>query len=264
MKISPSITRDSAALFPTPVGGTSGIYCLINMVNMKCYVGSSLDIKERVRHHFSYLLGVGHHSQILQRAFNKYGIESFQWGVLEYVDGPELIAREQYWIDKVGDYNICKFAGSPRGVKMKLSDAEIERRRKAAGVMRKTLTPEQKIEYQAIATNSRRGVVTPQAVRDMLSAATKGRKLHPDHAAKLSAINKARVVSVEKREETGKTIKAALQSRTEEEVLEWKSKLSASKMGKPSPKRGVPMSDESKQKMKDAWARRKTQNKTPA
>lgn len=78
----------------------SGIYIIRNLVNGKVYVGSSVDLCRRKEQHLSDLRRGSHINAHLQRAYNHYGLESFEFEVLEQVeDTTSLIAREQHWID---------------------------------------------------------------------------------------------------------------------------------------------------------------------
>jgi group I intron endonuclease len=99
----------------------SGIYIIINKINGKIYIGSSVNLKTREREHFRSLKNNKHHSQHLQYAYNHYGKESFKFGIIEYVskDKELLLKREQYWLDYYQSYdmnygyNIAKYAESP-------------------------------------------------------------------------------------------------------------------------------------------------------
>lgn len=100
-----------------------GIYCIKNKANGKKYIGSSQNIKTRIRDHLISLNNGSHHSITLQRAWVKYGRDSFDISIVEIVENPDsLLDREQFWIDREGcvgksGYNISPTAGSPRGVK---------------------------------------------------------------------------------------------------------------------------------------------------
>lgn len=86
------------------------VYSILNIVNDKRYVGSTINPSSRLREHFNSLSKGSHHSILLQRAFNKYGEHSFTVDILEE-DIPLNILRdrEQYWIDKINpEYNIYK------------------------------------------------------------------------------------------------------------------------------------------------------------
>ena len=102
----------------------SGIYKITNLINNKMYVGSAVNLKKRKSEHFHTLRNGSHHNYHLQRSFNKYGEENFEFSILEYMfDNSIILQREQYWIDfyrcynaKIG-YNICRTAGSHLGMK---------------------------------------------------------------------------------------------------------------------------------------------------
>lgn len=60
-----------------------GIYCIENMINHKKYVGQSIDIYHRWCAHKNALNGNRHRNIYLQRAWNKYGEDSFSFYVVE-------------------------------------------------------------------------------------------------------------------------------------------------------------------------------------
>ena len=82
-----------------------GIYCIKSIVNNKMYIGKSIDIKTRFRHHFLLLKGNRHHSHKLQNSFNKYGINNFICGIIEECDIDQLDSLERFYIDKYDTYN---------------------------------------------------------------------------------------------------------------------------------------------------------------
>ena len=55
----------------------SGIYMILNLSNDKVYIGQSYDVDTRLRKHKEALIGNYHKNDHLQKAFNKYGEESF-------------------------------------------------------------------------------------------------------------------------------------------------------------------------------------------
>lgn len=108
-----------------------GIYKIINKINEDCYIGSSINLKNREFRHLRDLKNNNHHSVILQRAVEKYGIENFQFEIVEECLKSELLNREQYYLDTLNPkYNICKIAGSPLGTKQ--SKEACEKKRKYA------------------------------------------------------------------------------------------------------------------------------------
>jgi len=95
------------------------IYCIENKINKSRYVGSAVSFSSRKALHLKRLNNNTHHSQILQKSWNKNGAENFIFFILEVVNSKEvLIEREQWWIDNSDSkYNVCKKAGSSLGVK---------------------------------------------------------------------------------------------------------------------------------------------------
>lgn len=59
-----------------------GIYQILNLINNKCYIGQSVDIKNRIYNHFGNLRANIHHNSHLQSSFNKYGEEHFKVNIL--------------------------------------------------------------------------------------------------------------------------------------------------------------------------------------
>ena len=104
----------------------SGIYFIINLYNGKYYVGSTTNFKRRWKDHRYYLGNNNHHCILLQRAWNKYGSEAFQFTIVEIVDDTfKLLEIEQLWINasnccntNIG-YNLNPTAGSQLGFKWK-------------------------------------------------------------------------------------------------------------------------------------------------
>lgn len=78
-----------------------GVYCLFNKVNGKQYIGSTVvSFKDRITHHRNRLRVNGHKNTYLQRSWNKYGEDSFEFRILEIVNDSNLVLeREQFWID---------------------------------------------------------------------------------------------------------------------------------------------------------------------
>lgn len=102
----------------------AGVYCILNNVNKKIYIGSSIHIKRRISEHKRALLNNRHENSHLQRAWNKYGENNFEFEVLEKYDGNninELRLLEQYWMDwyksyeRSRGYNISKYAEGSGG-----------------------------------------------------------------------------------------------------------------------------------------------------
>lgn len=77
-----------------------GIYKITNRVNGKAYIGQSKDIKRRWLEHRKVKDGYDRHSYPLYFAIDKYGIDNFEFEIIERCGVDELNNREIYWIDK--------------------------------------------------------------------------------------------------------------------------------------------------------------------
>lgn len=85
----------------------SGIYIIKNIVNNKCYIGSSCNLKTRFRQHKLGLKNNKHFNLKLQNAYNKYGVLNFEFTILELCNRKNLIIKEQHYFDTLKPiYNI--------------------------------------------------------------------------------------------------------------------------------------------------------------
>lgn len=109
----------------------SGIYQIVNLVNGHRYIGSSNNIYKRWKRHLWHLRRGEHHSVYLQRAYNLYPKESFEFSVIEEVDESKLFEREEYHINELKpEYNLGSIGGGDNisnhpnleGIKEKHSD----------------------------------------------------------------------------------------------------------------------------------------------
>lgn len=62
-----------------------GIYCFTNSVNGKCYVGQALNLRRRFNKHINNFK-TSRYDNPLYRAFAKYGLEKFNYNVLEIIE----------------------------------------------------------------------------------------------------------------------------------------------------------------------------------
>lgn len=111
----------------------SGIYKILNLLNGKCYIGSSEYLSRRLKDHRVYLKNNTHPCRHLQNSYNKYGISAFVYGIIEYCEVEDLLKNEQYWIDKTHisvRYNKRVIAESNKGFKFSEESKEKLRKRK--------------------------------------------------------------------------------------------------------------------------------------
>lgn len=112
---------------------TCGIY-FIQSPSGKMYVGSSENIEQRLKLHFSLLRCGRHASTRLTRAWEKYAGTGFTSGTLEECESAVLEAREEHWIKLLKpNYNRRMEVTSNAGLRMTAEEREqLSRSMKAA------------------------------------------------------------------------------------------------------------------------------------
>lgn len=98
---------------------SSGIYKILNKTNGKFYLGSAVNFRKRWQLHKNQLRNNKHDNRYLQASWNKYGEVNFIFEILEFCAKDVLLIREQNLIDWMHpEYNICKLVANSRlGVK---------------------------------------------------------------------------------------------------------------------------------------------------
>ncbi len=78
----------------------TGIYKIENNINHKIYIGKALNINKRFGDHkrLAYYKDASSYEYPLYRAIRKYGIENFNFSVVEECLPDDLIEKEIYWI----------------------------------------------------------------------------------------------------------------------------------------------------------------------
>ncbi len=161
----------------------SGIYCILNKITAKTYIGSGVNVNKRYVHHKIGLTNKKHFNKLLQRAWNKYGADAFEFMVLEIVtDVALLLEREQYWIDLTQSsnpnfgYNLSPTAGSILG--LKYSD-------EVRAKMSASMTVERRAKLSKAITGKILGP-RPDEVKAKIKATLSGQKLSDERKAKIS------------------------------------------------------------------------------
>lgn len=95
----------------------NGVYIIENIINNKCYIGSSINIHKRLTDHRSLLIRNAHHSYKLQGSVNKHGIDKFDFRVIEYAYFPEEYSKEAKleYLECLEGYYINKFNSYKKG-----------------------------------------------------------------------------------------------------------------------------------------------------
>ena len=112
-----------------------GVYRILNCVNGKFYIGSSINIEHRWKEHIYELNNNIHNNKHLQNAWNKYGENNFKFEVIEEADKSNVRERETFYlkatncVDETIGYNMIDNASFGLGVsgsdevRKKISDA---------------------------------------------------------------------------------------------------------------------------------------------
>ena len=172
---------------------SSGIYAIRNIINNKVYIGQAVNLHKRNREHFNSLRQGKHDSIKLQRAWNKYGPDSFIFEILEPIkDRNLLMQEEQKWIDDLKahseGYNIQPYAC--RGCYGMTISPEV--RAKTSATMKGRKYEPERVAKVAEALRGRK-------LSEEHRAKLRGRKLSPEHIAAFVAANTGRHPSEETR-----------------------------------------------------------------
>lgn len=71
------------------------VYKIVNQQNGKMYIGSTMDVEKRFNRHKKDLRAGDHHCVYLQRAWNKYGEDSFSFEILEACTSEEEVRKAE-------------------------------------------------------------------------------------------------------------------------------------------------------------------------
>lgn len=167
----------------------TGVYCWYNKINGKRYVGSTaLGFNKRRSYHLSFLRRNKSGHIYLQRAWNKYGEENFEWQILIRCPPERCIQWEQFYInkfkaaDKNYGYNLSPTAGSTLGIKC--SD---EAKRKIS--------------------EAQKGRTISEETKRKISEAQKGKTISDEHKRKISEARKGITFSDEHKRKISDTFK---------------------------------------------------------
>lgn len=194
---------------------TAGIYHIVNKVNGKKYIGSSIEIEKRWAHHKSQLSRGIHHNIHLQRAFDKYGEENFEFRIAGETLPEMAVYVEDYILRHLGDkfeYNIAPRAQNrevSEETKKKISENHANQFGENNPMYGKSLTDEHKRK---------------------ISQSKTGKKLSEEHKQVISQ-------TLSDREFSDETI----------------TKMSESKLGEDNPFFGKTHTEESRKKMSKSW-----------
>lgn len=118
----------------TNLKNKSGVYCWVNMLNGKSYIGSAVNLNNRINDYFQeHYYYSKQNSLIIVKAIIRYGLDNFALIILNITDENNIIVEEQSWLDLIKpEYNILKIAANSKCYKNKPEDIE-KIREKALG-----------------------------------------------------------------------------------------------------------------------------------
>lgn len=213
----------------------TGVYCIRNKANGKVYVGSAaLSLKMRLYEHRRCLVAGKSHNKYLQKSWDKYGADAFEFLILERCPVSECVGREQYWMDQYRaterdfGYNLSPVAGSQLGfrhteeTKAKVSAANKARsqesRERHAALLRGRKDSEEtkakkSASLKAAYANGKRKVGHSEEARAKIGAAHRGKVLSSETRAKIGAARRGHPVSAETRAKIGAANSIALKGK---------------------------------------------------
>lgn len=138
---------------------------ILNKINNKRYIGQAVDLNKRW--YAEHKIG-RKSNKILQNAVKKYGIQNFEFIILEYLPPIKkiLVDTEQKWLDYYKDnnkwdrlYNICPNAETVLGIKKTQKDCDSIRERNSVPVYQYDLNGNFIAEYtSAVDAESKTGI----------------------------------------------------------------------------------------------------------
>lgn len=117
------------------------IYKIINTINGKFYVGSSIDTRKRFKQHKYGLKAGTHRNCHLQNAWNKYGPDAFVFKVIQHVFEDESLEDiENEWLQKHVGKDYCYNLGTSVEAPMRGASHSEETRAKISAKMQKAVS----------------------------------------------------------------------------------------------------------------------------
>lgn len=190
------------------ISRTPSIYQIRHIESGRVYVGSTNDPSKRWKAHRRELDRGTHHSEYLQRAWNKYGTDAFVFEIIEPVLFIEdLISREQYWIDALHacdedhGFNCAPTAGSTLGVQ----PSEATRKERSERLKALWSDP----EYRAKMTAQSRAIYADPEARKRQSARIKAAQT-PELKARIAERARPQLMDPVLRKKRGESLRARL------------------------------------------------------
>jgi len=190
--------------------GKTGIYKWTHKQSKKIYIGSSVDLADRLSRYFTFV-ELKRMNSYISRAILHHGHSAFSLDILEYIDISNIgkkdarkliLEREQYFLniifsqeDKRDTYNILKTAGSSLGF---IFSPE-SRVRISESLKGKEISSETRAKMSVAKSGENHphfGKVRSSITRARISAGHKGKQISPETRAKISLANGGGIIFV--------------------------------------------------------------------
>ena len=203
---------------------TCGIYMIQNKVNGKIYIGQSVDINSRWGSHKGELRYNSHYNKHLQKSWNKYGEDNFEFTIICECNENQLNTMEEYYIFELMTYDPDFGYNKSYG----------------GGGCRATEETRKKI------SDSSKGKIISEETRKKLIESHKGKTLSEEQRRKISEALKGRIISEETRKKISEANKIVLNR------PEVRKKISEANKGENHPNYGKHLSEEQRRKISEA------------
>jgi group I intron endonuclease len=176
----------------------SAVYQIKNIINGHRYIGSSVDVYSRFACHKSDLKNGKHCNSHLQRAWNKYGEDAFEFSTILLCTKDDTLLNEQKYLDEMKpEYNmaICAEA-SARGI----IRSEEHRAKMSAANMGRVVTEETRAKLREAMKGRapwNQGKHHSEETKEKISEAHKGKRPSDETCAKMSKSGMGRKVTEE-------------------------------------------------------------------
>lgn len=191
----------------------SGIYTITNIIDGKIYVGLATNLYIRKLNHFIELKNRKHCNKHLQRAYNKYGKDSFLFEILVECEEKYLCSEEHYWCNILNVHNsMYGYNTRPTHPYGKVKHSE---------ETKKKISESHKGKYMSESSKQKmRDKVYTEEIRKNMSNGRKGMKFSEEHKRNISESNKGKKLKSEA------VIKLSIQ---EEYIEEYRNAIEASR-----------------------------------
>jgi len=214
-----------------------GVYKITNIITGDFYIGSADNICYRVYTHKKMLSYGNHHNRHLQYAWNKYGAGAFEFSVVLICDIKSKLYHEQLFLDTLKpSYNIATCAEAPMQGLYASEETKEKMRRSMIG--------------------KNKGKFPNNETREKMRNSHLGKSASEEAKLKMSEANKGntRWLGRKHTEETKKKIGESKKGKPRSE--ETRRKLSELNTGELHPNYGRFHSEETKERMREAWKSR--------